>query len=457
MLCSCIDTPIISGDITSLSRFPPEVKSHIFACLMADLCQSHFAKLIHLSRTIYLHNVSALYDEVILSDENVYGFFEGLYDFRPYTPVIPKKCDIITSASYPVPHKLRLIQGCRAFYIESGSTLSCVLNDIKREWRDSAPWMDEARLGLAHASLPTLSIRPEMRPPHRLFAGTEKLSLSAATTSSILEDGDLWISRFNSGSIYNGWWDDGTSRSYPRITLDLPPGITFPPSPEHMLLFSSLFRARSDISNVTLLNVELGDRTWDGWETAVHHLECVLPSGSDMSEEERIGKVVKFYEAFRDGYYEDYTFVSVPPRYISIENLAGLPRRATKHNPSSPAQHTPVERQNQSIIDRTHAAILDAFPSYDRKDSNFRLGQISLEPEFNHSPTLGKDVKKSIKWLETEREFVSEAYIEKKRRLELNPMLWACEDYSEVEKGLAKIPMMEKRMVVEKVCPWTSV
>ncbi|TYJ57076.1 hypothetical protein B9479_002177 [Cryptococcus floricola] len=419
---------------------------------MADLCQSHFAKLIHLSRTIYLHNVRALYDEVILQDENVYGFFEGLYDLRPYTPVIPDNCDIITSASYPVPHKLRLIQGCRAFYIESDNTLFCVLNDIMKEWRNSAPWMDEARLGHAHASLPTLSIRPEVKPPHRLFSGTQELSLSAATTSSILEPGDVWISWINSRGIYNGWWDNGISIVHPRITLDLPPGITFPPSPEHMSLFSFLFRVTSTIPNVTLLNVQLGDRTWDERAPIAHHLECVLPSGSDMSEEERIEKVVNFYEGFRDACHEDYGFGAFrPQQYISIENLAGLPRRATEHIPSSPAQHTPVEIQNQSIIDRTHAAIRDAFPSHDRNDSRFTLGQISLEPEFNHRPTLGKDVKKSIKWLETEREFVSETYIEEKRRLKRRLKLY--DDYSEVGKELAKIPMMEKRMVVEKVCP----
>ncbi|WVQ73051.1 hypothetical protein IAR50_002614 [Cryptococcus sp. DSM 104548] len=441
MTCSCIDTPIVPGDITTLSRFPTEVQTHIFAHLMADLCQSHLAKLICLSRTIYLHNVGSLYEKVVLDEANTDMFFEGLYDLRPYTPIIRADCHIITSTPYPLPHKLRLIQNCSTFCIKSAPALARML-DVKREWLNSAPWADEGRLRPDLAPLPSLSLRPRVEPPHRLLGGTKEVSLSAATMSGILQKEAAWASRLEKAEnrYSRGFLFDGDNIHNTHINFYFPSDVPAPPSFNRGRMFEALFRITTEMPDITMHNVELRTLAWMPSSARMRDLLCILPQDREMNDEERIEELVKFYGMTHGESYDDYGLIPFEnPEAIKIENYYPFPQQDTVVATCPTArQQSSARSSGTSLKDRTHKALVDAFPfAMDEWEGDyFQILPTPFEPRSDRSFELGAKVRKSIKWKETEREFESE---ESSR-----------ERYNQ-EQQLLKEPGMEKRLVLEEV------
>ncbi|WVQ73170.1 hypothetical protein IAR50_002734 [Cryptococcus sp. DSM 104548] len=253
MPCSCIDTPIIPGNITTLSQSPTEVRSHIFACLLVDLCISHLARLVCLRRTIYLINVSTLYNEVVFNDENCDMFFEGLYNLRPPTP----------QSSQP---------------------------NIKRAWVGEEAWLDgEERF----PRLPELSPYPRKANSQRLFGNTQEVYLSLAAMSDILKAEGAWLTtleapctRHGPAKQYGWLFDGGVLVSFTPNILHIPSRMSGPPTRERRALFEALLRATSTLPAVTFYNVQLGAVALDEHSSCACDIESVLPPDREKSEEE---------------------------------------------------------------------------------------------------------------------------------------------------------------------------
>ncbi|KAE8543386.1 hypothetical protein D1P53_000093 [Cryptococcus gattii VGV] len=222
MSCPCVSSTnaLPSGDIVTLSRFPPEVTELIFHHLMRKCCNSHFTTILRLSHKIYETHVCQLYEKITLHDGNVEAVFEGMMGFRDnskpaslggsmdqykqYTffkewdhedrfTVFPPYREAMEQAQGKIPffkchpgaQKIMLLKQCQYLRIQTPRALLCMGEALDNYAREADAF------GAHNEMVDQFDFTP--RHDYKLFEDMEGVSLGEELMRNLLEDPAQWL------------------------------------------------------------------------------------------------------------------------------------------------------------------------------------------------------------------------------------------------------------------------